>query len=58
VAGPGEITIRAWQPRAREAVEGLLELLSGDAVVVSDDAPASVAAAPAALRASGWIGAY
>ena len=45
MAGQGEITIRAWQVRDREALEGLLKLLSGDAVVVSDDAPAYVAVA-------------
>ena len=38
-----ESGIRVWEPRDREAVAGLLKLLPGDAVVVSDDAPAYVA---------------
>jgi len=42
---PGEqtFTIRAWGPRDREAVAGLLGLLSCDAVIVGDDAPVYVA---------------
>ena len=41
--GEGEITIRAWRADDRAAVEGLLRLLSSDAVIVSDDAPVYVA---------------
>ena len=39
----GSFEIRPWEPRDREAVAGLLKLLSEDAVVVSDDAPVHVA---------------
>ena len=42
--GGGEgITIRAWEPRDREHVQGLLRLLSQDAEVRSTDAPTYVA---------------
>jgi ribosomal protein S18 acetylase RimI-like enzyme len=37
------ITIRAWQPHDRQAVQALLKLLSADAVVRSEDAPTYVA---------------
>ena len=47
-----EVGIRAWEPRDREAVEGLLKLLSGDAVVVSDDAPRTWPSP--ARRSSAW----
>jgi ribosomal protein S18 acetylase RimI-like enzyme len=43
VAGDGGITIRAWEGRDREQVQALLNLLSADAVVSSEDAPAYVA---------------
>src|SRR5688500_15085893 len=41
----GQIGIRAWEPRDREAVEGLLRLLSRHAVVVGEGAPVYVATA-------------
>jgi hypothetical protein len=37
------ITVRAWQPRDRESVQGLLRLLSQEAEVRSTDAPTYVA---------------
>jgi ribosomal protein S18 acetylase RimI-like enzyme len=33
------VTIRAWEPRDREAVEALLRLLSDSATVIGEDAP-------------------
>ena len=42
MTAPG-VTIRAWNSRDRGVVEGLLQLLSADAAVVSDDAPVYVA---------------
>jgi len=42
VAG-STITIRAWRAGDREAVEGLLKLLSRDAVIAGDGAPVYVA---------------
>jgi ribosomal protein S18 acetylase RimI-like enzyme len=44
VAGQSEVVIRAWEPRDRAAVEGLLRLLSAEARVVADHAPVYVAA--------------
>jgi ribosomal protein S18 acetylase RimI-like enzyme len=44
VTGDG-ITIRPWEARDREAVQGMLRLVSGDAVVRSENAPAYVAEA-------------
>ena len=38
-----QIAIRAWEPRDREAVQGLLSLLSAEAVVTAGDAPVYVA---------------
>ena len=43
MAGEGGITIRAWEARDREHVTGLLRLLSQDADVSCEDAPAYVA---------------
>jgi ribosomal protein S18 acetylase RimI-like enzyme len=43
VAGNGGITIRPWQGRDREQVQGLLKFLSEDAVVSSEDAPTYLA---------------
>jgi ribosomal protein S18 acetylase RimI-like enzyme len=43
MAGEDGITIRAWEARDREHVQGLLRLLSQDAEVSSDDAPTYVA---------------
>ncbi|MEA2294659.1 MAG: hypothetical protein QOE86_2298 [Solirubrobacteraceae bacterium] len=40
-----QITIRPWAKRDREAVQGLLSLLSAEAVVVAGDAPTFVAEA-------------
>ena len=37
------MTIRAWEPRDREAVEALLRLLSDSATVIGEDAPTYVA---------------
>jgi ribosomal protein S18 acetylase RimI-like enzyme len=37
------VTIRAWEPRDREAVEALLRLLSDSATVIGEDAPTYVA---------------
>jgi hypothetical protein len=39
----GALQIRAWEPRDREAVAGLLGHLSRDAVVSGDHAPVYVA---------------
>ena len=43
MAGEGGITIRAWEARDREHVKRLLRLLSEDADVSCEDAPAYVA---------------
>jgi ribosomal protein S18 acetylase RimI-like enzyme len=40
---PNAITIRAWQVRDRDRVEGLLRLLSDEARVSDDEAPTYVA---------------
>jgi ribosomal protein S18 acetylase RimI-like enzyme len=43
MAGDDGITIRVWEARDREHVQGLLHLLSHDAQVRADDAPTYVA---------------
>ncbi len=43
MAGEGGITIRPWEARDRQHVKGLLRLLSQDAEISSEDAPAYVA---------------
>ena len=48
-----QITIRPWAKRDRDAVQGLLSLLSPEAVVVAEDAPAYVAVAGGAASRGG-----
>src|SRR5687768_17238639 len=43
MAEPDDITIRVWRAGDREAVEGLLKLLSEDAVLAAGDAPVYLA---------------
>ena len=43
MARVGDLEIRAWEERDRDAVKGLLRLLSDEAVVRAEDAPVFVA---------------